>query len=196
VDTLENRRFRRLAATLPLAAALAFWTVNAAVVGPRLGAPAGLYAYLKNLAVGVTFVTSVMAALSALGRVLGRGIVFGRDAVSGVSRGTVLVPFGSSLCVLLVGAVLSALGLRAWGGPRWTAALYVHGPTLLSVGAGCALMGSLVGNLAGSVTLDARDLGRMVRVNLVLLVSVTGFWMFLLWAVLRLLGKRVGTAVP
>jgi len=36
----------------------------------------------------------------------------------------------------------------------------------------------------------------MVRVNLVLLVSVTGFWMFLLWAVLRLLGKRVGTAVP
>ncbi|MGD9403330.1 MAG: hypothetical protein PVF95_13815 [bacterium] len=195
---MENRKSRRISILLSMAAALAFWAVNALAVGPRLeapGGPGGLHAFLFNISIGVTFITGVTTAVMAFTLVMGRGMVLGRDALAGVCRRTIVVPFGLGVGALLAGAVVSAIGLGMWWGPGWVGVLRVYGPSLMPVGIGFALMGSLVGNLAGSVTLDSRDLGRITRVNLVLLISTAAFWLFLMWAVLHLIREGIDSAI-
>jgi hypothetical protein len=196
VEDLEKRKLRRLAAALSLASALAFWAVNAIAVGPRLAGPGTVQAFLKNAAIGVTFVVSLPAAGTAFMLVMERGIVLGRDPLPGVGRRTVIVPFALSLGVMALGATLSALAMQNWLGSERVAVLSQHAARLLPVGAGFALMGSFAGNLAGSVTLEAQDLGRWLRVNLVLLILHTAFWIFLMWAVLHMLWWQIDGLAP
>jgi len=190
---LDSRKSRRISLLLSMATALAFWAANALALGPRLICPGGLHAFLKNISVGVTFITGVTTAVMAFSLVMGRGMVLGRDALAGVCRRTVVIPLGLSLLTLLAGAALSALALSMWYGGSRAGVLRTQGTSLIPVGIAFALMGSFVGNLAGSVALDSRDLGRITRVNLVLLISTASFWLFLMWAVLHLLRERIGS---
>lgn len=192
---MEMSKSRRISLLLSMATALAFWAANSLAVGPRLECPDGLHAFLKNISVGLTFVTGVTTAVMAFTLVMGRGMVPGRDALSGVCRRTIVVPPGLSLVILLAGAALSALALNMWYGAGWAGVFRAQVIGLIPVGIGFALMGSFMGNLAGSVALDSRDLGRITRVNLVLLISTASFWLFLMWAVLHLLRERIGSVV-
>jgi hypothetical protein len=187
---------RRVVVVISMAAALGFWGVNVLVVGPELESPTGLNAFLTNIAIAVTFITSAAAAGVAYTLVLGRGIVLGRDALAGICRRTVVVPFALSLGALVLGGSVSSLALRAYYAGSWHGVLSLSSRSLFPVGVGFALMGSLVGNLAGSVTLEVRDLGRITRVNLVLITSTTAFWLLLMWAVLHLIREQIATAVP
>lgn len=179
-----------------IGAAVAFWLVNALVMGPRLAGPGGMRAFLENLALAVTFVTSVPVAVTAFTLVSERGMVPGRDALPGIGRRTVVLPSLAGLAVVGLGAAVSALALIRWSAGGWTAVLKAHGPRLFAAGAGFALMGSLVGNLAGSVTLEARDLGRWVRVNLILAVSLAAFYMLLMFSVLHIMQREIRRLVP
>jgi hypothetical protein len=192
VKDLEKRGLRRLAAALSLASALGFWVVNAVALCPRLAGPAGAQAFLKNIAIAVTFVAGLPAAGAAFTLVLERGIGSGRDGLPGVGRKTVIFPFALGFAVVALGAAISLLAIRTCGGGEWAAVARSHGQRLLPVGAGFALMGSFAGNLAGSITLEAMDLGRWVRRNLVFLILHTAFWIFLMWAVLHILWKQIG----
>lgn len=192
VKDLEKRGLRRLAAALSLASALGFWVVNVVVLCPRLAGPAGAQAFLKNIAIAVTFVAGLPAAGAALTLVLEQGIGPWGNGLPGVGRKTVIFPFVLGFAVVALGAGLSALAMRTCLGSEWAALARLHGPRLLLVGAGFALMGSFAGNLAGSVTLEAMDLGRWVRINFVLLILHTAFWIFLMWAVLHILWKQIG----
>ncbi len=181
---------------LSLASALGFWVVNAAVLASRLAGVAGVQAFLKNNALAVTVVASLPAACAAYSMVLRRGDVVGRDRLPGVGRGTVIIPFALSLGVVLLGSASSAFVMHSRMGSEWTAMVRLWWPRLLPVGAGFALMGSLVGNLAGSLTLEAKDLGYWTRINLALLISNSAFWLFLMWAVLDVLRRQIGALAP
>jgi hypothetical protein len=175
--------------------AMGFWVLNALVVGRGLPSAGGPAAFLRNIAIAVTFISSVSTASIAFATVLRRGYVLRRDVMAGIERKTLILPFALNLSVLVLGGAVSALVTASSLGGENRPVLISYLPRYLTVGAGFALMGSFVGNLAGSVTLEARDLGRYIRVNLVLVISVAAFWIFLMWAVLRLLWRQAGAGV-
>ena len=173
--------------------ALGFWVVNVSVLGPRLGTPGGMEAFQRNLAIAVTFLAGLPAAGAAYTLVTGAVVPPASGALQGIGRRTVLVPFGLGAGVMVLGGVFSVLlgGTYIEGG--WMEVALMLAPRLLPVGAGFALMGSFAGNLAGSAVLEARDLGRWRRINLVLVISHSAFSVFLMWAVLHLLWTRPAT---
>jgi hypothetical protein len=193
---LEHLKRRRWAVSLAMISALAFWGINAGAYGPRLVYSARAGEFMGNISLAVTFITSVSAAVAAFEWVMRRGFVIGRDAVSGVCGRTVLIPAAIAVATMLVGAAVSAVAMGHWVGTGWAAMFCLLAWRYLPVGAGAALMGSLVGNLAGSVTLEAKDLGRWARLNLVLFLALVCFWMFVLWAVRCLLAGRTGASIP
>jgi hypothetical protein len=109
-----------------------------------------------------------------------------------VGRRTVIIPLALGIGAAVFGAALSVLAVRTCAGSEWRALALLCGTRFLPVAAGFALMGSFAGNLAGSVTLEARDLGRWLRINILLLVLYMAFWIFLMWAVLHILWKQIG----
>jgi len=189
---LEKRKLRRLAVALSLAPALGFWVVNVAALCPRLAGPAGAQAFLKNIAIAVTFLAGLPAAGTAFTLVLGRGMGPGRDGLPGVGRKTIMLPFALGFAVVATGSAVSVLAMRHCAAGEWAALARLYGARLLLVGAALALMGSFAGNLAGSITLEAMDLGRWARRNLVFLILYTAFWIFLMWAVLHILWRQIG----
>ena len=176
---------------LSLAPALGFWVANVAALCPRLAGPAGAQAFLKNIAIAVTFLAGLPAAGIAFTLVLGRRMGPGRDGLPGVGGKTIMLPFALSLAVIVMGSALSVLATRMCARGEWAGLARLYGQRLLLVGAGFALMGSFAGNLAGSITLEAMDLGRWARRNLVFLILHTAFWIFLMWAVLHILWRQI-----
>jgi hypothetical protein len=193
---LKRSGSQRLRIAAAMGTAVGFWAVNALLMGPRLAGPGGARAFLENLGLAVTFVTSVPAAIVAFALVSERDVVLGRDALPGVGRRTVILPFVAGIGTMGAGALVTVLALLWWQGGAFTLTLQSYGPRLLAVGAGFALMGSFVGNLTGSVTLEARDLGHWVRANLILAVSLTSFWLFLMFAVLHIMRRGISGLTP
>jgi hypothetical protein len=192
VMSVRKKILRRVLPGLPLLLALLFWAVNAGFGGRLLAWRGGVQAFLKNLGLGATFITSVTASCTAFGWVLRRGYALGRDAVPGVGLGTIFRPFLLNLGVAAIGAALSALTLLHGTGENGLRLSGFVALSIFPVAAGFALTGSMVGNVAASVTLEARDLGRWTGVNIVLMISVSAFWLFLMWAVLGLLWQKAG----
>jgi hypothetical protein len=192
---LKRQGLQGLVIALSMVVPMGFWVLNALVVGPGLPSAGGPAAFLRNIAIAVTFISSVSTASIAFATVLRRGYVLRRDVMAGIERKTLILPFALNLSVLVLGGVVSALVTASSLGGENRPVLISYLPRYLTVGVGFALMGSFVGNLAGSVTLEARDLGRYIRVNLVLVISVAAFWIFLMWAVLRLLWRQAGAGV-
>jgi hypothetical protein len=187
---------RRVVVSASMAGALGFWVANALAVASGPAGECGINAFLGNIAIAITFVGSVSTAGAAYALVLGRGNVLGSDVLAGICRRTIVMPFALGLGVLLIGSAFSALALRAWYAGGWGGLLDLWARSLLPVGVAFALMGSFAGNLAGSVTLDARDLGRITRVNLLLLTSTAAFWLFLMWVVFHLLREAIASSLP
>lgn len=192
---LKRQGLQRLIIALSIVTALGFWALNAVILGPRLPSADGPAAFLRNVALAVTFVSSVSGASIAFATVLRRGYVLRRDVVAGIDRKTVVFPFALSLSILILGVAVSALVIATSLGGENRAVMISYLLHYLTVGAGFALMGSFVGNLAASVVLEACDLGRWICVNLILVISVAAFWIFLMCAVLHLLGRQIGAAV-
>ena len=147
-----------------------------------------------NIALALTFVTSVSAGGAALAMVMGRGYIRGRDVMAGIDGKTTGLPFAFSLAVLVAGGFLTVLVVNQYAAGQ-RSILVVRFLCDLPVGLGSALMGSLVGNLAGSVMLHARDLGRWVRIDSILLILVMSLWVILMWVILYLLWRQIGPPV-
>ena len=196
VITLRKRRLRRLVTGLSLASGFAYWAVNAAVMGQGVVDPDGLRIFLRNVAIGVTFIAGLPAAGAAFGEVLERGMSAGHDTIPGVGRKTIIIPLTLSVSVMLAGAAVSAVAMRAALGDGWLGVARTHAQHLLPVGAGFALVGTLAGNLAGSLMLEARDLGRWTPISLFLLISHSVFGALLMSAVLHILWQEIGAPAP
>ena len=193
---MERRRLGNLITCGSLGAALCFWVINAAVMGPRLAAEGGAASFFRNVAIGVTFMAGLPAAGAAYTLVAARTAVAGSGALQGIGRRTVIAPLALSTGAVVLGVIVSALAARRFMEAEWVKIALVLAVRFVPVGAAFAFMGSLAGNLAGSVTLEARDLGRWRRINLVLVASHSAFWVLLMGAVLQLLWRQTGALAP
>ena len=188
--------FRISIKTLPVVFAIVYWALNAAFLGPSLPEAAGMEGFLKNIAIAATAVAGISAACLSFAAVECKPYSFGENGMPGIDRRSILLPFALSLGVTVLGMAVSAAAVRHWLGSDGLRSFLARCAYILPVGACFALMGSFIGNLAGSGVLEAREYGRWTRVNIVLLVFATCFWGLLTWAVLVFLRRAAATPVP